>query len=79
MIMFHINGDRYQDGEYKDLTLIPSIYRMFTGHDPNYPNDGDWDEWKDFRIYRASYDDWEGQGKETSERATLTRPQCQLS
>ena len=71
-VMFHINGVRYQDGEYKDLTLIPSIYRMFTGkHDPNYPNDGgNWDEWKDFRIYRASYDDWEGRGKETSERAT---------
>ena len=71
-VMVHINGVRYQDGEYKDLTLIPSIYRMFTGkHDPNYPNDGgNWDEWKDFRIYRASYDDWEGRGKETSERAT---------
>ena len=71
-VMFHINGVRYQDGEYKDLTLIPSIYRMFTGkHDPNYPNDGgNWDEWKDFRIYRASYDDWERRGKETSERAT---------
>ena len=71
-VMFHINGVRYQDGEYKDLTLIPSIYRMFTGkQDPNYPNDGgNWDEWKDFRIYRASYDDWEGRGKETSERAT---------
>ena len=71
-VMVHINGVRYQDGEYKDLTLIPSIYRLFTGnHDPNYPNDdGDWDEWKDFRIYRASYNDWEGRGKQTSERAT---------
>ena len=71
-VMVYINGVRYQDGEYKDLTLIPSFYRMFTGkHDPNYPNDGgNWDEWKDFRIYRASYDDWEGRGKETSERAT---------
>ena len=71
-VMAHINGVRYQDGEYKDLTLIPSFYRLFTGkHDPNYPNDdGDWDEWKDFRIYRASYNDWEGRGKQTSERAT---------
>ena len=71
-VMARINGVRYQDGEYKDLTLIPSIYRSFTGkHDPNYPNDdGDWDEWKDFRIYRASYNDWEGGGKQTSERAT---------
>ena len=71
-VMVHINAVRYQDGEYKDLTLIPSFYRMFTGkHDPNYPNDGgNWDEWKGFRIYRASYDDWEGRGKETSERAT---------
>ena len=71
-VMVHINGVRYQDGEYKDLTLIPSFYRMFTGkHDPNYPNDGgNWDEWKDFRIYRASYDDWEGREKETGERAT---------
>ena len=71
-VMVHINGLRYQDGEYKDLTLIPSFYRPFTGkHDPNYPNDdGDWDEWKDFRIYRASYNDWEGRGKQTSERAT---------
>ena len=71
-VMVHINGVRYQDGEYKDLTLIPSFYRLFTGkHDPNYPNDdGDWDEWKDFRIYRASYNDWEGRGKQTSERAT---------
>ena len=70
--MVHINGVRYQDGEYKDLTLIPSFYRTFTGkHDPNYPNDGgNWDEWKDFRIYRASYEDWEGRGKQTSERAT---------
>ena len=71
-VMAHINGVRYQDGEYKDLTLIPSFYRLFTGkHDPNYPNDdGDWDEWKDFRIYRASYNDWEGRGKQPSERAT---------
>ena len=70
--MVHINGVRYQDGEYKDLTLIPSFYRTFTGKDdPNYPNDGgNWDEWKDFWIYRASYDDWEGRGKQTSERAT---------
>ena len=66
-VMVHINGVRYQDGEYKDLTLIPSFYRTFTGkHDPNYPNDdGDWDEWKGFRIYRASYDDWEGRGEQT--------------
>ena len=71
-VMVHINGVRYQDGEYKDLTLIPSFYRTFMGkHDPNHPNnDGDWDEWKDFRIYRASYNDWEGRGKQTSERAT---------
>ena len=71
-VLAHINGVRYQDGEYKDLTLIPSFYRLFTGkHDPNYPNDdGDWDEWKNFRIYRASYNDWEGRGKQTSERAT---------
>ena len=71
-VMAHINGVRYRDGEYKDLTLIPSFYRSFTGkHDPNDPNDdGDWDEWKDFRIYRASYNDWEGRGKQTSERAT---------
>ena len=71
-VMVHINGVRYQDGEYKDLTLIPSFYRSFTGKDdPNYPNDdGDWDEWKDFRIYRASYTDWEGRGKQTGERAT---------
>ena len=71
-VMVSINGVRYQGGEYKDLTLIPSFYRQFTGkHDPNHPNDdGNWDEWKDFRIYRASYDDWEGRGKKTSERAT---------
>ena len=71
-VMVHINGVRYQDGEYKDLTLTPSFYRTFTGkHDPNYLNDdGDWDEWKDFRIYRTSYNDWEGQGKQPSERAT---------
>ena len=71
-VMVHINGVRYQDGEYKDLTLIPSFYRSFTGkHDPSHPNDdGNWDEWKGFRIYRASYDDWEGLGKKTSERAT---------
>ena len=71
-VMVHINGVRYQDGEYKDLTLIPSFYRQFTGkHDPSHPNDdGNWDEWKGFRIYRASYDDWEGRGKKTSERAT---------
>ena len=72
-VMVHINGVRYQDGEYKDLTLIPSFYRSFTGkHDPSHPNDdGNWDEWKGFRIYRASYDDWEGRGKKkTSERAT---------
>ena len=71
-VMVNINGVRYQGGEYKDLTLIPSFYRQFTGkHDPSHPNDdGNWDEWKGFRIYRASYDDWEGQGKETSERAT---------
>ena len=76
-VMVYINGVRYQDGEYKDLTLIPSFYRSFTGkHDPSHPNDdGNWDEWKGFRIYRASYDDWEGGGKKTSERAasvTLT-------
>ena len=71
-VMVHTNGVRYQNGEYKDLTLIPSFYRTFTGKDdPNYPNDdGDWDEWKDFRIYRASYNDWEGRGKQPSERAT---------
>ena len=71
-VMVHINGVRYQDGEYKDLTLIPSFYRQFTGkHDLSHPNDdGNWDEWKGFRIYRASYDDWEGRGKKTSERAT---------
>ena len=71
-VMVHINGVRYQDGEYKDLMLIPSFYRSFTGkHDPSHPNDdGNWDEWKGFRIYRASYDDWEERGKKTSERAT---------
>ena len=71
-VMVSINGVRYQGGEYKDLTLIPSLYRQFTGkHDPSRPNDdGNWDEWKDFQIYRASYDDWEGRGKKTSERAT---------
>ena len=38
---------------------------------PAHPNDdGNWDEWKDFRIYRASYNDWEGRGKKTSGRAT---------
>ena len=70
-VMVHINGVRYQDGKYKDLTLIPSFYRTFMGkHDPNHPNDdGDWDEWKDFRIYRASYDDWEG---ERATSVTLT-------
>ena len=43
-VMVHINGVRYQDGEYKDLTLIPSFYRSFTGkHVPNHPNDdGNW-------------------------------------
>ena len=71
-VMVSINGVRDQDGEYKDLRLIPSFYRSFTGkHDPSHPNDdGNWDEWKGFRIYRASYDDWEGLGKKTSERAT---------
>ena len=71
-VMVSINGVRDQDGEYKDLRLIPSFYRSFTGkHDPSHPNDdGNWDEWKGFRIYRASYGDWEGGGKKTSERAT---------
>ena len=71
-LMVHINGVRYTSGDYKDLTLIPSFYRSFTGkHNPNdADDDGDWDVWKDFRIHRASYDDWEGQGKETDERAT---------
>ena len=71
-LMVHINGVRYTSGDYKDLTLIPSFYRSFTGkHNPNdADDDGDWDVWKDFRIYRASYDDWERQGKETDERAT---------
>ena len=71
-VMVNINGVRYQDGEYKDLTLIPSFYRSFIGkHDPSHPNDdGNWDEWKGFRIYRASHDDWEGGGKKTNERAT---------
>ena len=71
-VMVNINGVRYQDGEYKDLTLIPSFYHSFIGkHDPSHPNDdGNWDEWKGFRIYRASHDDWEGGGKKTTERAT---------
>ena len=71
-VMVHINGVRYQDGEYKDLTLIPSFYHTFTGkHNPIDTKDvGDWDMWKNFRIYRASNDDWEGKGKLTSERAT---------
>ena len=71
-LMVHINGVRYTSGDYKDLTLIPSFYRSFTGkHNPNdADDDGDWDVWKDFRIHRASYDDWEGQGKQTRDRAT---------
>ena len=71
--MVHIIGVRYQDGEYKDLTLIPSIYRKFAGkHDPNNLNDdGDWDEWKDFRIYRAENWDEETQGPRATS-VTLT-------
>ena len=36
-VMVSINGVRDQDGEYKDLRLIPSFYRSFTGkHDPSH-------------------------------------------
>ena len=74
-VMVYFDVVEYTDGKYKDLTLVPSFYRTFTGkHNPNNAaDDGDWDDWKDFRIHRASYGEWEGQGKQTSDRATSVK------
>ena len=74
-VMVYFDVVKYTDGKYKDLTLVPSFYRTFTGkHNPNNAaDDGDWDDWKDFRIHRASYGEWEGQGKQTSDRATSVK------
>ena len=51
-VMLYINDMRYQDGKYKDLRVIPSLYRKF--------NKDDWDAPKDFRVTRLSYAEWEG-------------------
>ena len=50
-VMVSIDGVRYQDGKYKDLTLIPSFYRTFDGTD--------WNKWKDFQITRVDEEDWD--------------------
>ena len=46
----HINGVKYQDGRYKDLSLVPGFYRTFTVQD--------WDQPKHFRIRRDSDSEW---------------------
>ena len=50
-VMLHIDGVNYQDGVYKDLTIIPSFYRTFTKED--------WATPKSFQISRKSEADWD--------------------
>ena len=50
-VMVSIDGVRYQDGKYKDLTLIPSFYRTF--------DRTDWNKRKDFQITRVDEEDWD--------------------
>ena len=48
-VMLHINGVRNSpDGEYLDLSVVPGLYRTF--------NNGDWDQWKEFRVTRQGED-----------------------
>ena len=53
-VMLHMNGVRYQDGEYRDLVITPSFYRTF--------DNGDWNTWKNFRVTRMSDEEWEMRG-----------------
>ncbi len=55
-VMAHINGVKYLDGRYKDLTLTPGFYRTFTVNDWNRP--------KGFRIERDSDEEWNENGGE---------------
>ena len=43
-VMLYVNREKHIDGIHGDLTVIPSFYRTF--------DDGDWNQWKDFRITR---------------------------
>ena len=54
-VMAHINGMRYPDGRYKDLSMLPGFYRTFTVND--------WDRPMGFRIRRDSDEEWAEKGK----------------
>ena len=71
-VMMHINGVKYRDGLYKDLTVIPSFYRTF--------DNGDWYQWKNFRITRMSDEEWESSmGAVPAPRRSQSNMRCGIT
>ena len=61
-VLVFINGMKSPEGQYKDIHIVPGLYRPF--------NMNDWDTWKDFRVSRDSDDKW---AEKLKEDPSLTR------
>ena len=56
-VFVHVNGITQRDrasGAYDDLRFLPGFYRTF--------DHTDWANWKNFRIYRLTDEEWEAEG-----------------